>query len=129
MAIGYGVPCPKPASRLQDKRTQKRDDTKKENAFKSLVWTRDQSRCRCCHRRVIRSIERLPERGEVHHLHGRTGPLRYEDRAALLLCLEDHERATGRVNERTTVYGTRHFKIDGQSFIDARFNVQFKRVA
>jgi hypothetical protein len=76
---------------------------------------------------VIKSIERIPERGEVNHIHGRTGDLRFDVRAALLMCLRCHERFTGRVNtHRLQIIATKTFTIRQGTFTDATYSVVFK---
>src|SRR5688572_26597012 len=91
-----GKPIPKGKTRLQET-VEARPLVKVTAAdFKREVWTRDKNRCRCCGRKVQKILGRVPERGEVHHVHGRTGDLRFESKSALLLCLSCHERVTGK---------------------------------
>lgn len=99
-----------------------------EKEFRAEVWRRDKHRCRCCKRKVEQVLGRVPERGEVNHLHGRTGDLRYEVRAAALMCLTCHERYTGRVNEhRLVVIATATFTTRQGTFTDATFPIAFKK--
>jgi hypothetical protein len=100
-----------------------------QRAFAAFVWDRDHSRCRWCGRRVIRSLDRVDTRGEVHHIHGRLGRLKFEPRAALLLCGTCHDKLTGRVNEKWKVMGTRYWTLDGATVIDATVPVDFVRIA
>jgi hypothetical protein len=100
-----------------------------EQAFKREVWTRDQYHCRCCGRQVIKTLSRVPERGEVHHCHGRGKDLRFESRAALLVCATCHERLTGRVNDRLAIIGSKFFAMHGIDYIDARSPVTFEKIA
>lgn len=101
-----------------------------EKQFKAEVWKRDQSHCRCCGRKVQKMLGRVPERGEVNHIHGRTGDLRFDPRAAILLCLACHERFTGRVNQhRLTIIATKTFETRQGVFTDARFPVVFKELS
>lgn len=100
-----------------------------EKAFKATVWTRDRKRCRCCGRKVEKVMGRVPERGEVHHIHGRTGDLRFEDRAAMLACLLCHERLTGKVAYKLIVIATQMFATKQGTFTDARHPMKFERVA
>lgn len=96
MAIGYGVACPKPSGqRLQAKDAARKLDEKKLKAFRAAVWKRDEGKCRLCGRRVKRTLELEPLRGEVHHLRGRNvAPEdRYTVSRALLVCLECHGKA------------------------------------
>ncbi len=88
MDIGF----PKPQRRVLDRIQDKRDREKKEREFKKIVWLRDGGRCRHCGRIVIKTLEHAPNRGEVHHRHGRNvAPKdRFNPEAAVLLCLEHH---------------------------------------
>ena len=124
-----GKPIPKGKSRLEatiEARPLTKVDDK---AFKAAVWRRDRNRCRWCGRKVERVLGRVPERGEVHHIHGRRGDLRFEPRTAILLCLRDHERVTGRVSEKWVIAPTKTLTIGGQVYTDARHPVTFLRVA
>lgn len=64
-------------------------------AFKAAVRKRDGKTCRACGRKVEYVLERVGSRGEVHHIHGRTGLLRFESRAALQACGACHDQLTG----------------------------------
>lgn len=119
----------KPPSRLQDRETVKQLTRVSDREFRGEVWTRDKSRCRKCGRKVVKAMGRIAERGEVHHLHGRLGDLRFEAKAALLLCLECHEQVTGRIAEKWIAIGTKFWKLHGERVIDATAPVKFKRVA
>lgn len=125
----------KGASRLEDKKAAKKLDLVNEKKFKAEVWARDQKRCRHCKRKVIKTIERIPERGEVHHVHGRDGVLAFDSRFALLLCLEHHEQVTGRVAEKWIIEpakkggGTLTLPGSPTLLTDARKKVIFRRVA
>ena len=124
-----GKPIPKGASRLQDTQAQKKLDVIDERKFKTDVWTRDKGRCRQCGRKVVKGLARIPERGEVHHLHGREGDLRFESRCAMLACLSCHEKLTGKVNEKWIVVGTTFWMLHGQKVISANAKLKFERVA
>lgn len=100
-----------------------------EKAFRAAVIKRDGLICRCCGRKVIRTLARVPERLEVHHVHGRRGDLKFEEKAAMVLCLKCHEKVTGRVNEKVGIIGTKTFMFGQRELIDAREPVLFKRVA
>ncbi len=100
-----------------------------EKSFKAEVWARDKSKCRCCGRKVAKVMGRVPERGETHHIHGRTGDLRFESRAALLVCLGCHERLTGRVNDKLIIIPTVTFTLGDHEYTDARKPVIFRKVA
>lgn len=100
-----------------------------EKTFRNTVWTRDKSICRCCGRKVQKVMGRVPERGEVHHIHGRGKDLRFEDRAALLLCLQCHERVTGRVNDKLIIVASQTFTMHDREYTDARHPVAFQKAA
>lgn len=123
-------PQPKPKTRLQE-RMEARPLTKvDEKAFKAEVWHRDKSQCRCCGRKVQKVMGRVPERGEVHHIHGRTGDLRFEAKAAILACLVCHELLTGRVNKhRMVIIASKTFSTRQGTFTDARYPVRFQEAA
>jgi hypothetical protein len=129
-AARAGRPIPKGKTRLEET-IEVRPLTKVDGkAFKDDVWQRDKSRCRCCRRKVQRIMGRVPERGEVHHCHGRTGDLRFEDRAAILVCLQCHEKLTGRVNaHRLMAVATKTFTTRQGTFTDARAPIVFKEAA
>lgn len=116
-------------SRLQATKSQAQITVVNVRVFKREIWARDLGCCRKCGRKVIKTLARVPERGETHHLHGRTGDLRFEVKCALLACCSCHEQLTGRVNEKWIAVGTRFWTLNGERVIDARFPVHFKRVA
>lgn len=120
---------PKGKSRLEERVEKKPLTVVDEKAFKATVWKRDRDRCRCCGRKVRKCLERVPERGEVNHIHGRIGDLRFEDRSAILLCCSCHEKVTGRVNEKVVIEATKTFKIRDKEYTDARSPVVFRKVA
>ena len=120
-------PQPKGKTRLEVKVEQRPLTKIDEKEFRRQVWLRDKHRCRCCGRKVQKILGRAPERGEVNHIHGRVGDLRYEVKSALLLCLTCHERFTGKVNQhRLTILASKTFTIRQGTFTDATFPVQFK---
>ena len=97
-----------------------------ERAFRTAVRERDRHHCRCCGRRVRYILTLCPERGEIHHIHGKRGDLRFEERAALLLCCQCHQRVTGRVNDRLLIVATKTFRLSGEEYTDARAIVHFE---
>ena len=129
MAIGFGIACPKGESRLQRTVSTRKLRLVDAGAFRREVRTRDRFCCRKCGRKVLQCVARVPERGEVHHIHGRHGDLRFESRAALLLCLQCHEQITGRVNERWIIVASQTFTTRQGEFTDARHLVTFERIA
>lgn len=129
MAARAGRPIPKGPTRLQVHEQQAPLTKVDEKTFRADVWRRDKDRCRCCGRKVVKTLSRVPERGEVHHLHGRVGDLRFEVRAAILACLTCHEKLTGKVNEhRLVAIPSKTFTIRQGAFTDARHPVTFKRL-
>lgn len=124
-----GKPIPKGASRLQLTVAAKNLTVVDDRTFKREVRERDRHQCRKCGRKVVQCVARIPERGEVHHVHGRRGDLRFETRAALLLCLSCHEQVTGRVNERWIILASKTFTIRQGEFTNASYPVSFERVA
>lgn len=90
-----GLAQPKPPSRLYQKIAARLEILSKAREFRRAVWARDKGQCWYCHRRVRRTIEMHPLRGEVHHLRGRrcAPEHRYDPRHAVLLCLEHHQQA------------------------------------
>lgn len=127
-AMRRGRPISKGKTRLQETVEARPLVRVTEKDFRREVWTRDKHHCRCCGRKVQQILGRVPERGEVHHIHGRTGDLRFESKAALLLCLTCHERVTGRVNDKLIIVPSRTFEMRGQRYTDARYRVRFKEV-
>lgn len=123
-----GKPLPKGTSRLQATAAERTLTTVDEKAFRKAVIARDGYFCRKCGRKVIQTLARVPERLEVHHVHGRRGDLRHEDRCALVVCATCHEQLTGKVNEKVIVIATQTVQIRERAYTDARFPVVFKRV-
>jgi 5-methylcytosine-specific restriction endonuclease McrA len=125
-----GKPLWKGKTRLEEVVEARPLTTMTEQQFKTAVWIRDKHHCRCCGRKVEKILGRVPERGEVNHIHGRTGDLRFEVRAAILMCLTCHERFTGRVNQhRLQIIASATFTIRQGTFTDATYPVTFKEVA
>jgi 5-methylcytosine-specific restriction endonuclease McrA len=128
-ALRVGKPIPKGPTRLEQKIAERPRTKVDEKAFRAEVWRRDKNRCRSCGRKVQKMLGRAPERGEVHHIHGRTGDLRFEARAAILMCLTCHERFTGKVNaHRFVIIPTKTFTTRQGTFTDATFPVTFKEL-
>ncbi len=121
---------PKGPTRLQAKMAEKKLTLVDEKTFRGEVHKRDGLYCRCCGRKVIVTIAHVPERREVHHIHGRTGDLRFEVRAAVQICLACHQKVTGRVGQaRLVIVATRTFTTRQGTFTDATYPVLFKEVA
>lgn len=123
-----GKPIPKGKTRLEARIEAKPLTTIDEREFKKQVWQRDKHLCRCCERQVKKILGAVPDRGEVNHLHGRTGDLRFEVRAAVLMCLHCHQRYTGKINDRIAVVASATFTIRQGTFTDATYPVRFEKV-
>lgn len=120
--------CPKGKSQLQAATDEKRLTLIDERAFKKAVWDRDGGHCRCCRRKVIKSMTKSKERAEVHHIHGRGKDLRFEPRAAILVCGFCHERLTGKVNDKLIIIASKTFRIRQDEYTDATFKLAFEKV-
>lgn len=131
LADQAGGPQPKGDSRLEDRDAERRLTIVTDKAFRKEVWIRDQFACRWCGGKVRKTIEHVPDQGQVHHIHGRLGVLRHETKCAALFCLECHELLTGKVNERWIVVGTVWWSLpnSAEPLIDARALIHFDRVA
>ncbi len=122
--------CPKGKTRVELVAEQRPLTKVDEKTFRAEVWKRDTNHCRCCLRKVKKVLGRVPERGEVNHIHGRTGDLRFEVRAACLMCLQCHERFTGKVNtHRLRIVASATFTTRQGTFTDATYPVKFEDVA
>lgn len=129
-ALRVGKPIAKPKTRLEETAAERPLTKVDEKKFRADVWERDGGHCRCCLRKVLKTIARVPEQGHVHHLHGRLGDLLHEVRAAILVCLQCHERLTGKVNaHRLTAIGSATFEIRQGIFTDARQPITFQEAA
>lgn len=85
-------PQPKPQARLIDAIERKADYDRQMTALRNAVWKRDRAICRGCLRPVRRTLALVPERGEVHHRHGRRvrPEMRYHPDGCVLLCVGCH---------------------------------------
>lgn len=92
MAWGYGVPVPKPQTRLRDRIQYKKDRDQQERIFKLAVWMRDQGKCQHCGIKVVKSLTLTANRGEVHHLRprSRAPEKRFDPDNGVLLCAVCH---------------------------------------
>lgn len=92
MAVGYGIPCPKP-EKGSSRRTRLTLRLKLGKAMRDAVWLRAGSRCEVCGRAVIRTLDVLREdAGHVAHEKGRrVAPSeRFSPEAAKLKCRRCH---------------------------------------
>lgn len=117
-------------SRLDEKVEKSKAEDKDEAAWKRALWHRDRGKCRWCARKVQKTLTLCPERGECHHIHGRTiRAIRWDKRAGLLVCQSCHERLTGTVKEKHVIIPSKTFTVDEVAYADADFPVEFKRLA
>lgn len=122
-----GKPISKGPTRLEVRIATLPITAQDDRTFRTAVWNRDRYHCRRCKKPVMRTLARVPERGEVHHVHGRVGDLKLEIRAALLLCLVCHERVTGRIQgKRLVIVASQTFTTTQGTFTDARATVRFR---
>lgn len=113
----YGVRIPKGHHRLDRKGVKDRQDRQAERDWKKAIWARDEGRCRCCGRRVQKTIVLMPLRGECHHVAGRSDRgVRWDVRNGILTCLADHGKVT-RYELRIVCH--EHFTVDGRKYINA----------
>jgi len=80
-------PVPKGPSRAEQNDQADKDDTRALNVWRAAIFKRDQGKCRCCGKKVKKTLELIPLRGEAHHLVSRAHKaLRYDVRNGILLC-------------------------------------------
>lgn len=86
---------PKPRPRVVDRVAVKQKRDRRSQAFRQAVWQRDGGRCRHCGRLVRRTLELVPDRGEVHHrqTRGAHPDRRYDVANGVLLCAVCHQQA------------------------------------
>jgi hypothetical protein len=124
-----GQPISKGPSRLEARVERDAMRIVDDRQFRADVWARDGYVCRCCGRKVKQTLANIPERREIHHIHGRLGELRHEVRAAVGVCNFCHQRLTGQINDRLQIVATRTFALDGHRYTDATYPLRFERVA
>lgn len=125
----YAKPKGAEPSRLQVKAAKVKDESKDEKRWRREVWKRDAGKCRWCGRAVRTCLELAVDRGEVHHVSGRVvHAIRWDRRNGLLLCAADHERLTGKVNEKFLIHSKYTFSVDSIAYINADKPLHFKRI-
>lgn len=123
-------PVPKGRTRLDLKMDRVQEDDTAEEQWRRLVRERDEYHCRWCRRRVVVTIELVPDRAECHHLIRRdVEAVRWDVRNGLLLCLACHQRVTGKVQEKFLVVATVLYVLDEVEYPNGSEPVEFKRVA
>lgn len=112
-----GVRIPKGHHRLDVKSAKDRQDRHAEREWKKAIWTRDEGRCRCCGKRVSKTLALIPLRGECHHVAGRSDrAVRWDVRNGILVCSRDHGRLT---RYELRVVCPASFTVDGRTYVNA----------
>lgn len=72
------------------------DDKKALDKFRAKVFARDKGLCRCCKRKVVKTLKPVPERAEANHIASRKDKVvRHDSRNGVLLCkFPCHEKVT-----------------------------------
>lgn len=101
-------------------------DEKKLRAWAFAVKDRDKWRDRKTGRRVLRTLNLDPDRGEAHHVVSRDDwAVRYDVRNGICLSLATHDAVT---RGQLAIEGTAWFTIRGCRYVDATFPVVFVRL-
>ncbi len=132
--LGEQGRCAKPKHSMQTVREERgsarRMDDKQLDAWRKAVARRDGAKCRWCRRRVVETLERLPEQAQTHHATPREHrPTRYDVRNGIRLCGTCHDRITGTVGEKAVIVAGRTFTIDGRAYPDMSGPVNFRVIA
>lgn len=127
-----GKPNWKPTqTRLDEKVADGKDDAKHLLQWAKDVKARDQGCCRVCGVRTLTTLDRVPKRGEAHHLKGRADrAVRVDVRNGIWVCLRDHQRLHGR-GVRLHVVGTaaQLFTVNGKPYLNGDLPLKFKEAA
>jgi len=111
----------KGTSRVEQKAAKDKTDDKAAEKFRDAVWRRDQGKCRCCGRVVVKSLELRPDRGEIHHLtrRAKAKALLTDPRNGILICLFPCHQAV--THHEISIVGpaSAMFEFDGQRHLDA----------
>jgi 5-methylcytosine-specific restriction endonuclease McrA len=119
------IPKTGKAQRVIDTDAEKKEDDKRLLELRQIVWKRDEGKCRACKKRVIKSLEASPKRGEVAHIRSRRfAATRYEPRNCFLACYVCHALVDQHL---LVVVGTATFEIDGAKYINANEKLEFIR--
>lgn len=101
-------------------------DKKALDAWAFAVKDRDRWQDRKTGKRVLRTRQLDPMRGEAHHIEPKSNrALRYDIRNGLTLSLQSHEDVE---HHRVRIEGTVFFTIRGCRYINANFPVIFVRL-
>lgn len=126
-------PQPKGRSRLEVKDTHDKAEDSALDVWRNACGERDKQRCRCCGRKVEKSIAATPKQRQTHHLTRRAKfkALLTDVRNGLTLCKKCHERVTGRVNDKlfVTQKAGDMFVHEGISLLNGDNPVTFEEMA
>lgn len=126
-AVRRAVPKYDMATRLETKTAEDKKAKTAEKVFLKAVWARDKGLCRHCERKVIKSLELVEQRGEVHHIASRVDQsVRFDSRNGILLCARCHE-AVERYQLHIIGKATQTFKVDGRTYLNADKKLQFRK--
>lgn len=115
--------------RVAEKKVELVDEKKLEEACLKIVWKRDKHRCRVCDCHVIRSLARVPNRGEGHHLAGRADyAVKFDPRNRVLVCALCHEKLE-LLKLFIIATAKQMFRVNGKSYINGDKPIQFKKKA
>lgn len=127
---GWEKPKGEALTRLESKTERRISETSKEKVWRAAVWARDKGCCRWCRRKVVKTISLVPGRAESHHVSGRVvRAIRWLRKNGILLCLECHQKVTGKVAEKWKLVAKKTFVVDGVAYADADHPVTFQRAA
>lgn len=117
-------------TRREEKDGARKSDDKLLDGWRKAVTKRDGLKCRWCRRKVVETIERLPEQSQTHHATPREHrPTRYDVRNGIRLCGTCHDRITGTVGEKAIIVSSAVFVLEGREYPDMSQPVNFKRIA
>jgi 5-methylcytosine-specific restriction endonuclease McrA len=113
-----GRPVPKPVPRLVSRTTKQRDEDKQWKAVCRYVDERDRFRCRCCGRRLVRTLTLCEERLEHHHLEARSlmPELVHDVRNVIAVCKACHDKLT---RHEIEPMGTERFSFGSGTYLNA----------
>lgn len=119
---------PKPKTRAEMKDAANKADENALNIWRVRIFQRDGGKCRCCGRKVKKTLENIPLRAEAHHLVSRKDhALRYDVRNGILLCqVPCHHGVTiGKIGIAQPA--RLMFSFEGKSYIDGSEPVEWIR--
>ena len=111
-------PVPKPAPRLIDRVARQRAENAALRTSYRQVDVRDHFACRCCGRRLVKTLTLCPARAEHHHLVGRwiAPMLRADVRNIIAVDAECHGKLT---RHELLVKAATFYRVDGRTYPNA----------